>query len=140
MVTIEPRPRSIMPGRKARTVTNVEVRFDATTDWNSSSAISATFVNESNPPAKGTSSSTGPSCSSAARRARSTSAGSTQSAATATASAPVSRSPAASLSAASAPRATTATLAPFAASSLHVAAPMPFDPPVTNAVLPARSG
>jgi hypothetical protein len=34
----------------------------------------------------------------------------------------------------------TATLAPLAASSRQVAAPIPPDPPVTTATLPARSG
>ena len=37
-------------------------------------------------------------------------------------------------------RATTATLTPFAASMRHVAAPIPFEPPVTSATWPARSG
>src|SRR5579864_3654626 len=37
-------------------------------------------------------------------------------------------------------RATTATLTPLAASTRHVAAPIPLEPPVTTATLPARSG
>src|SRR5581483_5376737 len=137
MVTIAPRRAPIIAGRNSRTVRNVDVRFASITSRHSASVSSTTGVNDSNPPANGTSSSTSPSSPSTSARIAATSLSLVQSPATASASPP---SSATSASTPSRERPLTATRAPFRTSARHVAAPIPFEPPVTRATLPSRSG
>ena len=140
MVTMVPRRRSIMPGRKDLRVRNVAPRLDSTTARHSSSLVSWRGVKVPKPPAKATSTSVGPSSLSTCSRMRSISVKRVQSALTPIAVPPASRRPATTRSMPPGSRAFTATLTRFAASIRQVAAPMPFDPPVTTATLPARSG
>ena len=64
MVTIAPRRRSIMPGRKDLMVRNVAPRLESMTESHSSSLVSCTGVKLAKPPANATRMSAGPSCSS----------------------------------------------------------------------------
>jgi nucleotide-binding universal stress UspA family protein len=138
--TIEPRPRSIMPGRKLLTVRKVEVRSESITERHCSSAICSVGVGYSCPPANAANTSTGPSSSSTRPRMRSTAAKSVRSAATPRASPPLPRISWTTESIAASSRPLTVTFAPFWASRRQVAAPMPREPPVTTATLFARSG
>jgi hypothetical protein len=140
MVTIAPRPRSIIPGRNDLHVRNVEVRFDSMTSCHSSSVMSCSAVNRPKPPANATRTSGAPSSASTWERIRSICARSVTSVLMPTASPPAWRRPETTPSIPCRSRATTATLTPFAASTRHVAAPIPFEPPVTTATWPARSG
>ncbi len=141
IVTIEPEPRSVMPGANSLSVRKVAVRFDSTTRLHSVSSVSTSGVRAPNPPANAIRMSAGPSRSSTCSRRRATPSGVVQSAATPTTSAaPASRVRPATLSIVSRSRPPTATRAPLRPRSTQVAAPMPFDPPVTTATLPARSG
>jgi hypothetical protein len=135
MVTIAPRFLSIIPGRSSFTVRNVEVRFESMIERHSSSVVSCTGVIAPNPPANATSTSTGPSEDSTRERIAAMSAALHTS--PGTASPPMSETTA---PIAVSSRPPTATRTSFAASARAVAAPMPREPPVTRATLPARSG
>ena len=139
IATIAPALRSIIPGTNSFTARKVEVRLSSITVRNSSSSISHTGVKWEKPPANAISTSTGPSSASVRSRITPRPAHVAQSALIPIASPPASRTAATLASIASCPRATTATRAPFSPSILAVAAPIPFDPPVTTATLPRRS-
>ena len=139
IVTIAPECRAIMPGRNAEIVRNVEVRSLSRTERQCSPVSRSVGTGMPLPPANAARTSTGPSCASTTPRIAAIAASFVQSAAT-----PIARPPSvvidstvASIAAWSRP--TTATSAPFTASARLVAAPMPRDPPVTTATLPARS-
>jgi hypothetical protein len=141
IVTIEPEPRSTMPGPNSLSVRNVLVRFDSMTLFHSSSSASSSGVRAPKPPAKAIRTSVGPSLDSTSARRPVTPSGVVRSAARPTASAaPASRVAEVTLSIVCGSRPQIATRAPLCPRRTDVAAPMPFEPPVTTATLPARSG
>ena len=141
MVTIEPPPNSIMPGRKLFSVRKVAVRLASTVECHSSSEVCASGPGHAlPPPAKAATIPTRPSSASVCSRIRSIAARSVQSAATPSASPPADRIALTTALILASSRPLTATFAPLAASSRQVAAPIPPDPPVTTATLPAKSG
>jgi NMT1/THI5 like len=141
MVTIEPEPRSTIPGANSLSVRKVLVRLDSTTAFHSSSWVRSSGVRAPKPPAKANRTSAGPSSLSTSARRRATPAGVVRSAASPTASAaPASRVREVTRSIDSGSRPQTATRARLCPNRTAVAAPMPFEPPVTTATLPSRSG
>jgi hypothetical protein len=141
IVTIEPPWRSTIPGPNSLSVRNVLVRFDSMTPFHSASSVSSSGVRAPKPPANAIRTSAGPSCSSTSARSPATPSGVVRSAAMpAAAAAPAARVSAVTRSIVSESRPHTATRAPLCPSSTEVAAPIPFEPPVTTATFPSRSG
>ena len=140
IVMTEPPPSAIMPGRNACTVRKVAVRLPSTTVCQSCSSISSSVPGPRSNPANAASTPTGPNSRSAARTRSATAALSVTSAATPVAVPPSSRIVSTTAWIASLSRPLTTTFMPLAAKCRQVRAPMPRDPPVTTATLPARSG
>src|SRR5262245_41596302 len=141
IVTIVPRPRWIMPGSKLLMVCKVAVRLPSTGECQSSSGPSATGRGRARPqPTKTARTPARPSCRSACWRSRSAAAASVQSPAT-----PMAWPPSVCMGVdyglgLGLVAAVDGSLGAVGASTRPVATPIPPEPPVTTATLPARSG
>src|SRR4249919_105609 len=140
IVRMPPLPRASMPGKKHLMVKKVEVRLLSMLERQSSSLMSCTGTGLSvPPPAKASTKSGAPKCAWTASRMRSTCVRSEQSAGMAIASTPSACTAARLACKAATSRPLIAKRTPLRARARQVAAPMPREPPVTNATLPRKS-
>ena len=125
IVTIEPRPWSIIAGRNALVVMNIEVRSESSTERQCPAVSSAVGTGMPPPPANGITISGTPSCSATVTANRWICSSSVQSATSGSARPPAASIDAATPASARSSRPTIATAAPASASVRAVAAPIP---------------